>query len=102
MNPLTKTMYPPYRSASRPAGRRKAPVTREKTLAGHVSACFGMSSASVNDGRRMLKPEMRYSATNIDPKSAVQKPSSIHMDVKTAGRSRPNRSISAAVYPPRF
>lgn len=97
MNPLTKTIYPPYMSASRPAGSRKAPVTKEKTLAGHVSACFGMLRAGVKDGSKMLKPEIRYSATNMDPRRATQKPSSTHIELKTAGLSRPSLSISDAL-----
>src|SRR3546814_1314444 len=37
--------------------RSKAPVTREKTLAGHVCAFDGISRASVRSGSRMLNPE---------------------------------------------
>jgi hypothetical protein len=55
----------------------------------------------VRSGRRMLKPEMKYSATNMDPRRAKQKPSSIHIEVNTSGLSRPSRSISDALYDPR-
>jgi hypothetical protein len=100
IRPLTKTMYPPYISASRPKGKRKAPVTSEKTLAGHVSACDGISSAPINAGRRILNPEIKYSATNMEPRREKQKPISTHMDLKTSGRSRPRRSISDGLYAP--
>jgi hypothetical protein len=42
-------------------GRRKEPVTREKTLAGHVWEPLGMSRALATLGRMMLKPEMKNS-----------------------------------------
>ena len=91
-------MYPPKMSARRPAGSRNAPVTREKTLAGHVSACDGMSSAWVNVGSRTLNPETKYSATNMDPRREKQNPSSTHIVLKASGRSRPSLSISEGVY----
>lgn len=87
-------------SASRPAGNKKAPVTKEKTLAGHVSAWEGMWSASDSAGRRTLNPDTKYSTTNMDPSREKQKPSSTHIDLNAAGRSRPNLSSSAAVYEP--
>src|SRR3546814_1323400 len=82
-------------SARRPRGKRNAPVTKEKTLAVHVSALDGMSRLWESAGSRMLKPEMKYSAMNMDPSREKQKPSSTHIDLKAAGRSRPSRSMSA-------
>jgi hypothetical protein len=55
----------------------------------------------VRSGSRILKPEMKYSATNIDPSRAKQNPSSIHIEVNTSGRSRPSRSMSDGEYDPR-
>jgi hypothetical protein len=46
-------------SARRPNGRRKAPVTREKTLAGHVLDSGGMSRDMERAGRMMWKPLMK-------------------------------------------
>jgi hypothetical protein len=89
--PETKTMYPPKMSASRPKGRRRAPVTREKTLAGHVSAFEGILRDTVRDGSKMLNPDIKYSATNIDPRREKQKPSSTQMVLKASGRSLPMR-----------
>jgi hypothetical protein len=98
--PVTNTAYPPKISANRPKGRRKAPVTSENTLAGHVSAFDGISRATVRDGSKMLNPDKKYSDTNIEPRREKQKPNSTHMDLKASGLSLPKRSISDGVYVP--
>ena len=98
--PATKTVFPPKISAKRPKGRRKAPVTKETTLAGHVCASEGISRAMDRDGSRTLNPEIKYSATNMDPNSEKQKPTSTHADLNAAGRSLPNLSISDDEYAP--
>jgi hypothetical protein len=44
-------------------GRRKAPETRAKTLAGQVRDWVGISRVEDRVGRMMLKPLMKYSWT---------------------------------------
>jgi len=73
-------------------------VTREKTLAGHVSAFEGILRDTARDGSKTLNPDTKYSATNMDPKREKQKPSSTHIVLKASGRSLPRRSISEGVY----
>lgn len=46
----------------------------------------------------MLKPDIMYSATNMEPRRAKQKPSSWGRDRKDGERSRPRRSMSEGVY----
>jgi hypothetical protein len=99
-NPALKTILPPYISARRPKGRRKAPVTRLKTLAGHVSAFDGMSRETDTGGRRILNPDVKYSAKKMDPNREKQKLNSIHIELNVAGRSLPSLSSSSAVYIP--
>lgn len=63
--PDTKTIYPPYISAARPKRRRKAPVTREKTLAGQVRDSGGISRADAKVGRSVLNPLIKYSCKQL-------------------------------------
>jgi hypothetical protein len=51
-------------SPRRPKGSRKAPVTREKTLEGHVCDVSGICSSMESGGRMMWKPEMKNSCGN--------------------------------------
>jgi hypothetical protein len=61
IRPALKTRRGPWMSAMRAAGRRNAPVTREKTLAGQVWDSRGMFRDVVRCGRRVLKPLTKYS-----------------------------------------
>ena len=63
--PARYTGYPPYISASRPNGRRKAAVTREKAEAGQTADACGMSSSRMRVGKRTLKPETKYSCLEV-------------------------------------
>lgn len=59
--PKRYTVYPPYISARRPKGRRKAAETRAKALEGHTAEDCGIERSSIRVGRRTLKPETKYS-----------------------------------------
>lgn len=70
--PKLKTRWAPNMSARRANGRRKAPVTSENTLAGHVFDSVGMFNSVERTGRMELNPLMKYSYLELDP--CAQKP----------------------------
>ena len=59
--PKRYTGYPPYISARRPKGRRKAAETRAKALAGQTAEDSGIERSLIKVGSRTLKPETKYS-----------------------------------------
>ena len=94
-------------------------MTREKTLAGHVWDCDGISRAVARVGRITLKPLTKYSwsgtfslwvsdirtkmfltAMTIDASNEKQKPISVHTVLNLAGLSLPSRSMRACMLSP--
>lgn len=59
--PKRYTGYPPYISARRPKGRRKAAETRAKALEGQTAEDCGIERSLIRVGSRTLKPETKYS-----------------------------------------
>ena len=53
--------YPPYMSARRPKGRKKAAETRAKALDGQTAEACGIERSLIKVGSRTLKPETKYS-----------------------------------------
>lgn len=82
-------------SHRRENGIRKAAVVRLMTPAGHVRVFSGMLRASATGGRMMLKPPMKYSLMVMDSTIVATKRTSVSHELRTAGRARPRRSISA-------
>ena len=96
-------------------------MTREKTLAGHVWDCDGISKAVARVGRITLKPLTKYSwsgmacsahegsdirvkrfltAMTIDASNEKQKPISVHTVWNLTGLSLPSRSMRACMLSP--
>ena len=70
-------------------------MTREKADAGQTLDACGMWRSAMRVGRMTLKPETKYSVRIWDITTEKTKASSAQRVGKTAGRSRPRRSMRA-------
>jgi len=71
-------------------------MASEKEVAGHTLEAPGMLSSVIKVGRRMLKPDTKYSVRIWLMAIATTKPISDQALLRLGGRSRPIRSILCA------
>ena len=80
-------------SPRRPKTSKVLAMTKEKAVAGHTLAAYGIWSSLISVGRMTVKPETKYSVKNWDIEMLKTNSISFQRVVKTGERSRPRRSI---------